>query len=324
MIVEPGSNRTYSVVVPHYNSADGLSRLLDSIPLRDDIQVIVIDDISTDGSFAKCKLAPCYSHVTFIQAEKKCYAGGARNRALAIAEGDYVLFADSDDYFSAQAFVVFDRELRSGEDIILFKTASFIEGTDRPGNRDNYRNNRLLLDPRSAALGAVGPIAKLVKRALIRDHSLYFSEVIAANDIAFSVKSACLARTIKVVDEVVYHISQGDDSLTATVSLEKSLSRLQEQSKRIQLVKKYQPVAVFRYCLMHSLLVRFEAYAGELQSAAFDRELTRYKRELGLTICILSRVISKTPFAAKGLNYFFRWKTRLISIFRKPNFLQQG
>lgn len=310
-------NQTYSVIIPHFNSAEMLPRMLDSIPRREDIQIIVVDDMSTDGSFGRGKKLSRFNHVHFINPGSKLYAGGARNHGLALAQGQYVLFADSDDYFAKGAFELFDHEIVTGKDLILFKSCSFIEGTDRPGDRDNYRNIRLLLEPRAAALGAVGPIAKLVKRSLITDHGLYFSEVIAANDIAFSVKAACLAETIVVVQQVVYCISQGGESLTASVSLEKSLSRLSEQSKRIRLVRKYQPVPVIRYCLMHSLLVRFESYARELHSGEFDQALDSYRSELGWFVCALSRVISKTPFAARGLQMLFRINKKLLKVHRK-------
>jgi glycosyltransferase involved in cell wall biosynthesis len=310
----------YSVIIPNFNSGELLPRMLDSIPVRNDIQIIVVDDISTDGSYEKWKAEPRYQQVRFMQAAKKVYAGGARNIGLSKAKGEYVLFADSDDIFSDRAFEIFDQEVAGEQDIILFRTSSFIEGTNKSGDRDSYRNKRLRLAPRQAALGAVGPVAKLVSNAFIRRHNLYFSEVIAANDIAFSIKAACLAETVKVVHQVVYRISQSENSLTATVSLEKSLSRVREQSKRIYLVRKYHRVAVFRYCLMHSLLFRFEAYARELHSEEFDKVLSSYKKELGPAICILSTIIDKIPFAVKSLNLLFRTSAQMTLYLKKNSY----
>ena len=39
-------NYTYSIIIPHYNSTSSLQRMLRSVPERDDIQVIVVDDYS--------------------------------------------------------------------------------------------------------------------------------------------------------------------------------------------------------------------------------------------------------------------------------------
>ena len=46
---------TYSVAIPHYNSPDLLQRMLNSIPERDDIQVIVVDDGSKEENVEKIK-----------------------------------------------------------------------------------------------------------------------------------------------------------------------------------------------------------------------------------------------------------------------------
>lgn len=40
------TNINYSIIIPHKNSAGLLQRCLDSIPQRDDIQIIIIDDNS--------------------------------------------------------------------------------------------------------------------------------------------------------------------------------------------------------------------------------------------------------------------------------------
>ena len=40
----------YSIIIPHYNSPDLLLRLLKTIPVREDLEVIVVDDNSTNFS----------------------------------------------------------------------------------------------------------------------------------------------------------------------------------------------------------------------------------------------------------------------------------
>ena len=44
---------TYSITITHYNNPELLSRMLGSIPERDDIQIIVVDDASTEENKAK-------------------------------------------------------------------------------------------------------------------------------------------------------------------------------------------------------------------------------------------------------------------------------
>ena len=45
----------YSFVIPHHNTPDLLQRLIDSIPQREDIEIIVVDDNSDEGKKANVK-----------------------------------------------------------------------------------------------------------------------------------------------------------------------------------------------------------------------------------------------------------------------------
>lgn len=275
----------YSVIIPHYNSVVLLKRLLGSIPDRDDIQVLVVDDVSDLECFNS--IVCTATNVSISRLDEKGFAGGARNFGLSMALGKYVIFADCDDIFSEEAFAIFDGAAQSNYDLVLFKTSSFLEGSDRIGSRDDYRNNRLLSRPRVAALGAVGPVAKLVSRSLVEEHGLYFSSVIAANDVAFSIKLACVATRIKVVQKVVYLISEGRHTLSSDVSLDKALSRLQEQRKRITLVRKYRPVSMFKYCLSHSRYISFIRDSERLSSFVYDEEFKKYLNDLGWMIVVV-------------------------------------
>ena len=89
-----------SVVVPVYNVEDYVKRCLDSLVMQTmtAIEVLVVDDGSTDGSGAICdEYAVRYDTIQVLHKPN----GGlsdARNYGLARATGEYVLFVDSDDY----------------------------------------------------------------------------------------------------------------------------------------------------------------------------------------------------------------------------------
>ena len=55
---------SYSIIIPHYNIPSLLRRCLDSIPHRDDVQVIVVDDKSKEEDLLELKSIessyPCY------------------------------------------------------------------------------------------------------------------------------------------------------------------------------------------------------------------------------------------------------------------------
>ena len=90
----------YSIIIPHHNTPDLLSRCLQSIPQREDIQVIVVDD-NSDAQYIDDVQAACDTHPNtrcFLTTEGRG-AGFARNKALKQVNSKWVIFSDADDYF---------------------------------------------------------------------------------------------------------------------------------------------------------------------------------------------------------------------------------
>jgi glycosyltransferase involved in cell wall biosynthesis len=89
---------TVSVIVPTYNRADALPRTVESVlgQTLDDLELIVVDDASTDDTPA---VVDDYDddRLQFVQHEQNQGASVARNTGIERAEGDYVAFLDSDD-----------------------------------------------------------------------------------------------------------------------------------------------------------------------------------------------------------------------------------
>ena len=99
-------NQTISVIVPAYNVAQYLPQCVDSILSQDyeDLEVILIDDGSTDASGEICdRYGASDSRVRVIH-QKNGGAAAAKNAGLRLATGDYLTFADSDDYLEPEAY----------------------------------------------------------------------------------------------------------------------------------------------------------------------------------------------------------------------------
>ena len=107
----------YSVIVPVYNAQSTLERCLDSLvkQKRSDVEVLVINDGSQDGSSKICRSFaekfPC------IKLFEKANGGvsSARNLGLDNMHGEYVLFVDSDDYVGTDYFSTLDLLLSDGD-----------------------------------------------------------------------------------------------------------------------------------------------------------------------------------------------------------------
>ena len=91
-----------SIIVPVYNVEAFLKKCVDSLLAQDlpkeDYEVILVDDGSTDGSGNLCdSLAVEHGNIRVIHQQNRGLSG-ARNAGIPTASGDYILFVDSDDY----------------------------------------------------------------------------------------------------------------------------------------------------------------------------------------------------------------------------------
>lgn len=106
-----------SILIPVYNQEKLIERCLNSIPKREDIEIIVVDDCSTDGTVEAVKK---FENIKLIKNDKNLGIGLTRNKLLDNATGDYVFFLDSDDYLYTEEFVnILDNKLK---DQVCLKT----------------------------------------------------------------------------------------------------------------------------------------------------------------------------------------------------------
>ena len=95
-----------SIIVPVYNVEKYIRRCIDSLKNQtlEDIEIILVDDSSTDSSLEICKKAAEEDSRIKVIHKVNEGAGLARNAALEIAEGEYIGFADSDDYIDKEMY----------------------------------------------------------------------------------------------------------------------------------------------------------------------------------------------------------------------------
>ena len=213
---------TYSIIIPHKDISDLLQRCLDSIPVRDDIEVIVVDDNSDlrkvdFGNFPKWQGA---QYEYYLTKEGKG-AGYARNVGLDHAKGRWIIFADADDFFAEDFSDLLDDVADADEDIVFFDYVNVRSDnvTQLATERNRYKSfisDYLDGDPSETNLRIFFfvPWCKIIKRELIERHHLRFDEVKWNNDMCFCVKTGCLAKTIAVRQITAYVVTLREGSLT--------------------------------------------------------------------------------------------------------------
>ena len=220
---------TYTIIIPHKNSPKLLQRCLDSIPHRDDIEIVVIDD---NSDLAKVD----FDHfpgkgrknttVVFDKAGKG--AGYARNIGLELAKGKWLLFADADDYFYHYTFGILDKYLESDNDIIYFYFDSR-DGVTNELIHDRVPDIKKGIDNNDFNLlryKSYSPCGKFIKRSFVMEHNLRFDECIASNDVMFSTMVGFYSNKISTLSTPLYCATRNAGSLVFSPDVIKIKSRI--------------------------------------------------------------------------------------------------
>jgi len=237
-----------SIIIPHYNSPGFLKKLLKSIPRKKDIEVIVIDDRSTKKLKKLNQLMENnnFSDVIFLKNDKKSKGAGAcRNIGLEKAKGDWVLFADADDYFLNGFYKVVSKYFNTNNDVVFFPpTSIYVDSGEKSERHENFvkvlnkylekqtRKNELYLK-----YNIPNPISKLIKKEFIEINGLRFDEVIASNDVMFSAKVGYHLEEFTVDTKIIYCITRNRGSLTVTRNEEVFDSRLYVHINKIKFMQ---------------------------------------------------------------------------------------
>lgn len=199
----PDSNCKYtvSVIIPVWNQQYLITRTLDSIPTRNNVEIIVVDDKSTDSTY---KVLMDYKkihkdkNIRLLHNMENKGVGFTYNRGLDEATGDYIVRIDSDDYFYPNQFNrIVDKEL-DGTDMIYYNL------------EDN--TGRILEVNKGNRKGRCGAV-KFIRRAFIGNTRC--PEIRTAEDKYFNDTLLDKLPTEKFTNRVVYHYNYPrENSLT--------------------------------------------------------------------------------------------------------------
>ena len=223
----------FTIIIPHKNIPHLLQRCLDSIPQRDDLQIIIVDDKSDPEQVDFDKfpgLNDTRCEVIFTKEGKG--AGYARNIALSKADSKWVLFADADDYYSDKFNAFLDKYKEADFQTVYFCNGCVDNETLFPYEKDKFVEQLLHeckikgnMDP--LRYKAYTPWTKMTKLSLIREHGLLYEELPAANDSLFNVKVGHYADYFDICKDEIYIRTIRNGSLFYSLDKRKLLARLE-------------------------------------------------------------------------------------------------
>ncbi len=211
-----------SIVVPVYNAAQYLKKCLDSIVNQTltNIEIIIIDDGSTDGSTEICKkYAAKDSRIIYYKKENEGLAA-ARQDGIERASGEYVGFVDSDDWLELNMYErMFSVAKENNADVVFCNCFFNDSGRDKiyltPGIYDRERVEKEILPRTLAGISEKGSNSvirwsnclRMYSLALIKENGISFGRGFRrSQDLQLTFETAlCAQKYVSINDEPLYH-----------------------------------------------------------------------------------------------------------------------
>ena len=254
----------YTIIIPHRNSPKLLERCLSSIPERDDLEIIVIDD-NSDTTVVDFNKFPGYdrSDVKVILTKDGKGTGYCRNIGMDDARGTWFIFADASGFFEADAFNTFDLFNNSANEIVFFGATTIDNDSMRAcescrAEDDLYIAHR---DFRAMRYQSHVSWAKMIRADMLRRYNIRFDITNEGNDVMFSLRSGYHANKIDIYKKSVYTASVGNEIPDDKRSPKILLTNLRVAARRNDYVRKHNIPAeqtyMLRYvykCMIHGKL----------------------------------------------------------------------
>lgn len=214
-----------SVVVPVYNVEDYLDECLESLAAQtlDDIQIVLVDDGSTDTSR---EIAEGFVKRHPDRFELHCKPNGgqgsARNLAMKHCQGEYIGFTDADDYCAPDMFEkLYKAAMNARADKVLCGYWEFRDEHDGEfARKPTFPSRPHSLGGYFVAICVNSPIM-LLRRRVVEESGVLFPEGIAYEDLAFHANMLAYVKKTVHVDEALYFRRWRAGSTMTTLSAER-------------------------------------------------------------------------------------------------------
>ncbi len=246
----------YSIIIPHKNTPDLLQKCIDSIPHRDDVQIIVVDDNSDEDKVDFANFPDLHDERVEVYLTKEGKgAGYARNIGLSHAHGKWIVFADADDFFNPCFNEALDEFAGKDNDyeVVFFKgnAIKLADGSlsTRGDSFNEVVDDAIKTSNFSKALTQSTPCRKFFNKNFLQEHNITFNEVRWSNDVVFSAKVALYATRLYASAMPIYCVTESEGSLTKNVSLACRIVRFEEECEEVKILGNKFPESDLKFWL---------------------------------------------------------------------------
>lgn len=317
------NNPLVSVIVPVYNVEKYMRQCVDSLVKQtlSDMEIILVDDGSTDGSPAICDMyAEKFSNIKVIHKENGGL-GYARNTGMEVARGTYIGFLDSDDYVSGYMYeTLLDLIIKNEADCAYCDFTRFwgdkVEAIDTHKKEIKVYAGAEVLNPYLLDRVGCKPSEKedctygasvcvgLFKKSILDDNKIHFvsERKIISEDMIFDLEFLPYCKKIVHTNEVLHFYRFNPNSLTTRYvadRFEKNVALCHEMDKRLKKVydADVYKLSLERYFLKITRIALMEELAHKKENGwwAVRRNIKRIANNEELRKILKSYPIKKLP-----------------------------
>ncbi len=221
-----------SVIVPVYNVGHLAKRCIETLINQSypDIEIIIINDGSTDNSSKYIEVFHNKCNVKIINLSENYGLGNARNVGISNSTGDFITFVDSDDWIDLDLYIEMIRSLDiNNADIVICGIKNEYNNSFSSENRYEYRYyNNINSDIALKLLTNYGnnnykisPVVwnKIYRKEIIKTSNISFLQNSYWEDDIFSFQVFLHANQVNLIPSVTYHYFQREKSITGDFSI---------------------------------------------------------------------------------------------------------
>ena len=220
-----------SIIVPVYNVEKFVRRCLQSCLnqnlSKDLYEIIVVNDGSIDNSLREVeKVSSRYNNIKLIS-QNNSGLSVARNVGVENANGEYIMFVDSDDWIADNCLKrIVDLCVKNDLDILSFCAADVVDGV--PQKRFSYDSMDVYDGKNLLKTGMMNIPAQhsVYKKSFLKENKLSFFPSIYHEDNEFKPRALYCATRVMNIDEVVYFVYPNPKSITRSVNPKKAFDLL--------------------------------------------------------------------------------------------------
>lgn len=217
---------TISFIIPAFNASKTIDRCLNSIISlglsKEDYEIIVVDDHSTDNTVDIIKkYVLSQGNITLLCQPQNHRQGAARNRGLAIAQGEFIVFVDSDDETAPGVISAIRLGSEQGVDMVAMQVDTLGEDGRVQKRTAQLEENEVFSGQKLQTkhpFWFTGPVAYVYRKAFLDKTDYPFAEDVLFEDSDFVNVHLFHADRMSYCEECGYLIHHNETSTTHTIS----------------------------------------------------------------------------------------------------------